>query len=98
MHFEINPDCTNSTFVSAFSTNDAGVQQTTQTYLEFGDQIIQGALGGPVTVNGQDIDTFRNEVPANIAAGIESCLSACNIQKRSLEETSLLRRSGQLRY
>lgn len=98
MHMEINPDCTNATFVSAFTNNDAGVQQTAQTLMEFGDQILSSAMGGAITVDGKDIDTFRSQIPVNVAQGVDSCLAKCNIQKRSLEETKIMRRDGKLHY
>jgi len=98
MHMEINPACTNATFVSAFTSNDAGVQQTAQTFMDFGDQILTSAMGGAMTVDGKDIDTFRSQIPVNVAQGVDSCLAACSIKKRSLDETKIMRRNGQLAY
>lgn len=95
MHMEINPDCSNATFVAAFTNNDAGVQQTAQTFMEFGDQIIGSALGGSVTLDGVDIDAFRGRIPVNVARGVDACLVKCGLKKRSVEETKVvMRRSG----
>jgi len=38
-------------------------------------------------VNGEDADAFNGAIPANIALEVESCLAACGLKKRSLEES-----------
>lgn len=95
MHMEFNPGCTNATFVAAFTNADAGVQQSMTAFTNFGDQVIQATMGGALQVDGQDVDVFKANIPVNVALGVESCLAACGIQKRSLEESvAFVRRRG----
>lgn len=98
MHMEFNPGCTNATFISAFTNSDPGVQQTIQTFLNFGSEVLTATLGGKVMVSGKDIDLYKDSVPKNIAYGVESCLKLCGIQKRSLDESkAILKRELQER-
>jgi len=84
MHTEWNPNCEPMVFVAAFSNEDPGTQQTAQTFFGFEDDVITATLGGEIVVNGEDLDAFRNVIPANVALGVESCLAKCNIAKRSV--------------
>jgi hypothetical protein len=90
----MNPGCTNATFVAAFSTADAGVQQSMTAFMNFGDQVITATMGGALTVNGEDVDVFKSAIPVNVALGIESCLAACGLKKRSLEESKAVLKRG----
>lgn len=83
-HTEWNPDCTPAVFVAAFPSEDPGVQQIAQTFFGFEDDVITAALGGDITVAGEDLDSFKGLIPANVALGVESCLAKCNIKKRSV--------------
>ena len=82
LHTEFNPDCTPAVFVAAFPDEDPGVQQAVQTFFGLEDEIIKAALGGDGSVNGEDLDTFKGLIPANVALGVESCLQKCGISKR----------------
>ncbi|KIM93910.1 hypothetical protein OIDMADRAFT_184605 [Oidiodendron maius Zn] len=79
LHTEWNPDCEPAVFVAAFPNEDPGVQQAAQTFFGFEDDVIQAALGGDGSVNGQDLDKFKALIPPNVALGVESCLKKCNI-------------------
>ena len=79
LHTEWNPDCTPAVFVAAFPDEDPGVQQAAQTLFGFEDDVIQALLGGDGSINGEDLDTFKTLIPANVALGVESCLQKCNI-------------------
>jgi oxalate decarboxylase/phosphoglucose isomerase-like protein (cupin superfamily) len=79
LHTEWNPDCEPAVFVAAFPSEDPGVQQAAQTFFGFEDDVIQAALGGDGSVNGQDLDKFKALIPPNVALGVESCLKKCNI-------------------
>jgi len=81
VHTEFNPDCTDAMFVAAFASEDPGVQQSAQTFFGLNEDIVSAALGTD-TINGQDIDQFKSQIPANVALGVESCLAKCNIKKR----------------
>lgn len=94
MHMEFNPTCSNATFVAAFTNSDAGVQQSANAFTNFGDEVIQATMAGSVTVDGKDVDVFKKTIPVNMALGVESCLKACGLTKRSLEETKQVLKRG----
>jgi hypothetical protein len=94
MHMEINPGCSNATFVAAFTAADGGVQQSINTFTNFGDEVIQATMGGSLTVDGKDVDVFKKIIPVNMALGVESCLQACGLKKRSVEESMGVLRRG----
>ena len=82
MHTEWNPTCSPAVFVAAFPSEDPGVQQSAQTFFGFEDEVINAALGGEITVDGADLDSFKAVIPANVANGVAQCLQTCGIQKR----------------
>ncbi|CZS90998.1 hypothetical protein WAI453_003837 [Rhynchosporium graminicola] len=82
MHTEFNPDCTPSTFVASFPHEDPGVGQIAQEFFGLENEIVKGSAGGELSIEGADIDKFRKLVPANVAAGVDSCLIKCGISKR----------------
>ncbi|KAF4626942.1 hypothetical protein G7Y89_g11211 [Cudoniella acicularis] len=84
IHTEFNPDCTESIFVAAFPNEDPGVGQIAQEYFGLSKEIVQGSVGGDVTIEGADVDAFRTKIPANVAQGVDSCLIKCGIKKRTL--------------
>lgn len=84
IHTEWNPDCTPATFVAGFASEDPGVQQSAQRLLDLDDDLLKAEFGGDITVNGQYIDAFRSQIPANVANGVDACLAKCGIKKRSL--------------
>ncbi|PHH81761.1 hypothetical protein CDD82_7931 [Ophiocordyceps australis] len=89
IHQEFNPDCQDAIFVAAFNDADPGVQQIGQNFFGLRSDVVSATLGGVQTINGQDIESFRNMIPANVALGIDACLKRCGIKrnpKRSLEQ------------
>ncbi|KAG4430079.1 hypothetical protein IFR05_014438 [Cadophora sp. M221] len=82
MHTEFNPECTPATFVAAFPNEDPGVGQIAQEYFGLENEIVKGSAGGELSIDGADIDKFRAAIPANVAAGVDSCLAKCGISKR----------------
>ena len=82
VHTEFNPTCQESIFVAGFGNEDPGVQQSAQTFFSLDPTIITAALGNTDFVNGQNIDSFKSVIPANVAMGVEACLKTCNIKKR----------------
>lgn len=82
IHTQFNPDCTNTTFVAAFASEDFGTGQVFDEALAFTDDVIAAAFGQ--TVAGQNIDIVRQAIPHSIALGVEQCLQQCGIQKRRL--------------
>ncbi|KAL4903589.1 hypothetical protein BDW74DRAFT_179585 [Aspergillus multicolor] len=89
IHQEFNPDCGETVFVAGFNDADPGVSQVAQNLFGLRGDVVQATLGGIQTFNGQDIESFREMIPANVALGIEACLEKCGLKrnaKRSLEE------------
>ena len=82
MHTEFNPGCEPAVFVAAFPNEDPGVGQIAQEYFGLEDEIVSGSVGGELNVDGADIEKFRSLIPANVAAGVFSCLAKCGIAKR----------------
>ncbi|KAH7233700.1 spherulin-1A [Fusarium tricinctum] len=89
IHQEFNPDCTDAVFVASFGSNDPGVNQVAQNFFSLRPDVVSATLGGIKTIDGKDIESFRDMIPKNIALGIDSCLKKCGIErnaKRSIEE------------
>ena len=80
-HTEFNPDCDDAVFVAGFASEDPGVEQLAQTLFGLSPELVKADLGVQ-TINGEDIEEFRDKLPANVALGVESCLKKCNISKK----------------
>lgn len=81
LHTEFNPDCTDAVFVAGFASEDPGVEQAAQTLFNLDPELVKADLGVEA-INGQDIEQFRQTIPANVALGVETCLKKCGISKR----------------
>ena len=81
-HTEFNPDCEDAVFVAGFASEDPGVEQSAQTFFELDPRLVKAALGVQ-TLNGQDIETFKDHIPKNVALGVEECLAKCGLQKNA---------------
>ncbi|KAL8972115.1 MAG: hypothetical protein Q9183_000709 [Haloplaca sp. 2 TL-2023] len=79
LHTEFNPNCEDAVFVAGFASEDPGVQSAAQTFFGFDQAVVEAAIGQDFTFEGKDIETFRSLIPANVAAGVESCLRKCGI-------------------
>ncbi|KAH7245167.1 RmlC-like cupin domain-containing protein [Fusarium tricinctum] len=90
IHQEFNPDCEDSVFVAAFDNVDPGVTQVAQSFFALNGDVVEATLGGVPTFNGEDIETFRDHIPHNIALGIEACLNKCGIKRNSKRDISEL--------
>ncbi|KAH8176741.1 cupin domain-containing protein [Sarocladium implicatum] len=88
IHGEYNPDCSPAVFVAGFNSEDPGVSQIAQNFFALEDQLLKATLGGVNTFNGEDIETFRNVIPANVALGIDRCLERCGIQRNAKRDIS----------
>jgi len=82
-HAEFNPDCEEAVFVAAFSSADPGVEQIAQAFFSLRPDIVSASLNGVQSFRGEDIDTFRSMLPANVVAGVESCLARCGLKKNA---------------
>ncbi|KAL2816660.1 RmlC-like cupin domain-containing protein [Aspergillus granulosus] len=83
IHQEFNPDCEDTVFVAGFNHVDPGVSQVAQNFFSLRKDVVQATLGGIQTLNGQDLESFREMIPANIALGIEACLAKCGLPKHA---------------
>ncbi|KAL3435933.1 RmlC-like cupin domain-containing protein [Aspergillus tetrazonus] len=86
IHQEFNPDCGETVFVAGFNDADPGVSQVAQGLFGLRGDVVQATLGGIQTFNGQDIESFREMIPKNVALGIEACLAKCGLQKNEKRE------------
>ncbi|KAF9872882.1 hypothetical protein CkaCkLH20_09745 [Colletotrichum karsti] len=89
IHQEFNPDCEDAVFVAGFNNVDPGVEQVAQTFFNLRPDVVSSTLGGVQTIDGADLESFREHIPANIALGIDACLNKCGIKrnaKRDLNE------------
>ncbi|KAK7416535.1 hypothetical protein QQX98_005139 [Neonectria punicea] len=90
IHQEFNPDCEDAVFVAGFDNTDPGVSQIAQNFFRLRKDVVQSTLGGIGTLNGQDIESFREMIPANIALGIETCLDKCGLKRNEKRDISNL--------
>lgn len=81
IHTEWNTGCEDAVFVAGFASEDPGVQQSAQRVFDLDDDVLQAMFGSDLTIDGRNIDEFRNLIPANVALGVESCLAKCGIPK-----------------
>ncbi|WPH04374.1 Hypothetical protein R9X50_00726500 [Acrodontium crateriforme] len=80
-HTEFNPDCDDAIFVAGFANEDPGVEQIAQTLFELDPAVVRADLGLQA-INGEQIEAFRQSLPANVALGVDSCLKKCGIHRR----------------
>lgn len=88
IHQEFNPDCEDSVFVAAFDNPDPGVNQIAQNFFGLNGDVVKSTLGGIQTIDGKDIESFREHIPANIALGIDACLNKCGIKRNAKRDLS----------
>ncbi|KAL3471045.1 RmlC-like cupin domain-containing protein [Aspergillus californicus] len=90
IHQEFNPDCEDMVFVAGFNNADPGVSQVAQNFFSLRQDVVQATLGGIQTLDGKDIETFRDMIPANIALGIDACLNKCGLKRNAKRDLSEL--------
>ncbi|KAK7709515.1 hypothetical protein SLS57_008720 [Botryosphaeria dothidea] len=81
IHYQFNPTCDNATFVATLNSEDPGTSQVAQNFFGLNGDIVQATLGFPEQLDGANLESFRNAIPANVALGIEQCLKTCRIPK-----------------
>lgn len=87
-HVEFNPDCEETVFVAGFNNEDAGVNSLAQSFFALRPDITSATLGGLKSLDGKDIESFRELIPANIALGIDACLDKCGIKRNAKRDLS----------
>ncbi|KAF6804209.1 spherulin-1A [Colletotrichum sojae] len=83
IHQEFNPDCEDAVFVAGFNNADPGVEQVAQTFFGLRPEVVSATLGGAMSFDGADLESFREHIPANIALGIDACLNKCGIKRNA---------------
>ncbi|KAF4536297.1 putative spherulin-1b precursor protein [Lasiodiplodia theobromae] len=81
IHYQFNPTCKNATFVATLTNEDPGTSQMAQNFFGLNGDIVQATLGFPEQLDGADLESFKANIPANVALGVEQCLQTCNIPK-----------------
>ncbi|KAJ7689011.1 RmlC-like cupin domain-containing protein [Mycena rosella] len=79
MHYQQNPTCSPAVFVASLNNEDPGRSDIATSYWMLPSDVVDASLGFPETIGGGNIDAWRSHLPANLAAGVESCLQACGL-------------------
>ncbi|KAK1755589.1 RmlC-like cupin domain-containing protein [Echria macrotheca] len=90
IHQEFNPDCDEAVFVAGFNNVDPGVEQVAQAFFSLNPAVVGATLGGVPSLNGKDIESFREHIPANVAQGIDACLAKCGIKRNAKRDDFFL--------
>jgi hypothetical protein len=88
IHFEFNPTCQPTTFVSAFNSDDPGLILVAPSLLSLDDQAVSGALGNP-RLDGSQIYSIKDAVPQDAVVSVQQCLISCaRLAKRDVVDES----------
>ncbi|KAJ7624231.1 RmlC-like cupin domain-containing protein [Mycena polygramma] len=79
MHYQQNPTCSPAVFVAGLGNEDPGRSDIATSFWMLPSDIVDAALGFPETIGGDTIDAWRDHLPANLAAGVDSCSKACGL-------------------
>ncbi|KAJ7254969.1 RmlC-like cupin domain-containing protein [Mycena haematopus] len=79
VHFQQNPTCSPAVFVAGLNNEDPGRSDIATTFWMLPADVVDAALGFPETIGGSNIEAWRAHLPANLAAGVDSCLQACGL-------------------
>ncbi|KAM0327196.1 hypothetical protein ACHAQA_006329 [Verticillium albo-atrum] len=90
IHQEFNPDCEDTVFVAGFNDPDPGVEQVAQAFFNLNPEVVSATLGGVTTLDGKDLESFREHIPDNVALGIDACLNKCGIQRHAKRDDYFL--------
>ncbi|ORY11799.1 RmlC-like cupin domain-containing protein, partial [Clohesyomyces aquaticus] len=77
VHYQFNPTCKPATFIATLDNKDAGTLTMAQAFYGLNAGVVNATLGFPKTLDGKDIETFRKQIPANLAQDIDNCLAKC---------------------
>ncbi|KAJ7785000.1 RmlC-like cupin domain-containing protein [Mycena maculata] len=81
IHYQQNPTCSNATFVAALGSSDPGRSDIATNFWMLPSSIVNATLGFPNTIGGDNIDQWRDVLPVNLAAGVDSCLKKCGLSE-----------------
>ncbi|KAJ6471588.1 RmlC-like cupin domain-containing protein [Mycena vitilis] len=94
IHYQQNPTCSPAVFVAALGNEDPGRSDIATNFWMLPSDVIDAALGFPETIGGDTIDAWRSHLPANLAAGVDSCLQACIYSPGLLQSAAEIRRDA----
>ncbi|KFA53584.1 hypothetical protein S40293_09728 [Stachybotrys chartarum IBT 40293] len=77
-HTAVNLDCSNATFVAAFTSEESGISLVASQLFALSDETIDATFGHSIT--GDNIGRIRSAIPAGVNLVIEECLSRCDSQ------------------
>jgi hypothetical protein len=77
IHYQFNPTCEPAVFVATLNSEDPGTSQVAQGFFGLNGEVVNATLGFPKTLDGRDIESFRQRLPANLAQAVDTCLAAC---------------------
>ncbi|KAF8143650.1 RmlC-like cupin domain-containing protein [Mycena galopus ATCC 62051] len=80
IHYQQNPTCSPAVFVASLNNEDPGRSDIATSFWMLPSDVVNAALGFPETIGGSTIDAWRAHLPANLAAGVDSCLQACGLK------------------
>ncbi|KAH6695906.1 RmlC-like cupin domain-containing protein [Leptodontidium sp. MPI-SDFR-AT-0119] len=79
IHYQLNPSCKPSIFVSSLSSSDPGTTLES-TFFSLNGEVVAAALGFPdAAINGKDINSIRNKIPQGVIIAVEKCMKKCNL-------------------
>jgi hypothetical protein len=74
IHYEFNPNCERAVFVASVNSADSGVSQIAQNLFSLDSRVVGAALGFSMSLGVKDLNSFREQIPADAVQGIEECL------------------------
>ncbi|KAJ7028355.1 RmlC-like cupin domain-containing protein [Mycena alexandri] len=81
LHYQTNPTCSPAVFVASLNSEDPGRSDIVTSYWMLPADVVDAALGFPETIGAGNIDAWRAHIPANLAAGVDTCLQACGLSR-----------------
>lgn len=79
IHFQFNPTCERAIFTAALNSADPGTSQVAQNFFTLDEKIVDITLGAKNTVNPDNIDQFRANLPANLVRAVDTCKATCKL-------------------
>ncbi|KAL4242095.1 germin family protein [Abortiporus biennis] len=84
VHFQINNGCDPIQLVAILSSNDPGVQSTSQRFFGLPPSIVSASLGD---LGVQEIANLESMIPDNVALGSDQCLQRCGLNRQGQPTT-----------
>lgn len=79
IHYQANVQCDPATFIATLNDSDAGTNSVAQGFFGLNGDVVQASLGWPESFKGQDLEAFRSQIPASLAARVQECVQRCGL-------------------